>query len=130
MSGRSKRKSERSPCGPRGTASTQRLSQAAQAASNACLTADGGFIFADARNAVTSAAVIVHRNQHASKHYAATGHPIITSFEPGERWFYDYRTEKSFAGPKLQAPHSHPLDQPVPGPAKAVPSNWQTLLHE
>jgi Zn-finger in ubiquitin-hydrolases and other protein len=40
-------------------------------------------------------------NQHASKHKAATGHPIITSFEPGERWFYDYRTEQFFAGPKL-----------------------------
>jgi hypothetical protein len=53
-------------------------------------------------------------NQHASKHYAASGHPIITSFEPGERWFYDYRTEQFFAGPKLRAPHSHPLDQPVP----------------
>jgi hypothetical protein len=69
-------------------------------------------------------------NQHASKHNAATGHPVITSFEPGERWFYDYRTEEVFAGPKLHAPHSHPLDQPVPGPAGAVPSNWQTLLHE
>jgi hypothetical protein len=69
-------------------------------------------------------------NQHASKHNAATGHPIITSFEPGERWFYDYRKEESFTGPKLHAPHSHPLDQPVPGPAGAVPSNWQTLLHE
>jgi uncharacterized UBP type Zn finger protein len=33
-------------------------------------------------------------NQHASKHYVATGHPIITSFEPGERWFYDYRTRQ------------------------------------
>ena len=31
-------------------------------------------------------------NQHASKHNAATGHPVITSFEPRERWFYDYRT--------------------------------------
>ena len=40
-------------------------------------------------------------NQHASKHYAATGHPIITSFEPGERWFYDYRTEEFLTGPKL-----------------------------
>jgi uncharacterized protein GlcG (DUF336 family) len=28
-------------------------------------------------------------NQHASKHYAAAGHPIITSFEPGERWVCD-----------------------------------------
>ena len=54
-------------------------------------------------------------NQHASKHNAGTDHPIITSFEPGERWFYDYRTEQFFTGPKLHAPHSHPLDQPVPG---------------
>ena len=69
-------------------------------------------------------------SQHASKHNAATGHPIITSFEHGERWFYDYRTEEFFAGPKLPAPHSHPLDQPAPGPDGGVPSNWQTLLHE
>ena len=69
-------------------------------------------------------------NQHASKHQAATGHPIVTSFEPGERWFYDYRTEEFFAGPKLPAPQARPLDQPVPGPAGAVPSNWKTLLHE
>jgi hypothetical protein len=54
----------------------------------------------------------------------------LRRFEPGERWFYDYRTEQFFTGPKLHAPHSHPLDQPVPGPAGAVPSNWQTLLHE
>ena len=40
-------------------------------------------------------------NQHASKHYAATGHPIITGFEPGERWFYDYRTRQFVTGPKL-----------------------------
>ena len=69
-------------------------------------------------------------NQHASKHSAATGHPIITSFEPGERWFYDYRSGEFLAGPKLAAPHSHPSDQPVPGPAERVPSNWQELLHE
>jgi hypothetical protein len=69
-------------------------------------------------------------NQHASKHSAATGHPIITSFEPGERWFYDYRSGEFFAGPTLPAPHSHPLDQPVPGPAGRVPSDWQTLLHD
>jgi hypothetical protein len=69
-------------------------------------------------------------SQHASKHYAATDHPIITSFEPGEHWFYDYRTEESFAGPKLPAPVCHPVDQPAPGPDGAVPSNWQTLLHQ
>jgi Zn-finger in ubiquitin-hydrolases and other protein len=69
-------------------------------------------------------------SQHARKHCVATGHPIITSFEPGERWSYDYRTEEFFTGPRLRAPHSHPLDQPVPGPIGAVPSIWQSLLHE
>lgn len=27
-------------------------------------------------------------NKHASKHARATGHPVIASAEPGERWFY------------------------------------------
>jgi hypothetical protein len=108
---------------------TQLPSQAALVASNAWLGADGGCIFADAHNAVTSAAVILH-HQHASKHNAATGHPVITSFEPGEPWFYDYRTKEVFAGPKLHAPNSHPLDQPVPGPAGAMPANWQALLYD
>ena len=69
-------------------------------------------------------------SQHASKHNAATGHPVIMSFEPGEHWFYDYRTEEMFAGPKLPAPVCHPPDQPVPGPAGAVPADWQRLLNE
>jgi hypothetical protein len=68
-------------------------------------------------------------HQHATKHNAATHHPIITSFEPGEDWFYDYRTEDMFDGPQLHAPHSHPLDQTVPGPAEAVPANWPDLLN-
>ncbi|HEX8408389.1 MAG TPA: UBP-type zinc finger domain-containing protein [Thermoanaerobaculia bacterium] len=25
-------------------------------------------------------------NRHATKHYRATRHPVIQSFEPGERW--------------------------------------------
>jgi hypothetical protein len=25
-------------------------------------------------------------NKHASKHFHATGHPIIQSFQPGENW--------------------------------------------
>src|ERR1700756_3080546 len=33
-------------------------------------------------------------SQHASKHFHSTGHPIAASFEPGEAWFYDYRTRK------------------------------------
>lgn len=27
-------------------------------------------------------------NQHATKHYHSTGHPIITSAEPGETWVW------------------------------------------
>ena len=69
-------------------------------------------------------------NQHASKHHAETGHQVIASFEPGERWFYDYRTEEVFAGPSLAAPRWHPVDQPVPGPAGRVPPDWESLLHE
>ena len=69
-------------------------------------------------------------NQHASKHHAETGHPVIASFEPGERWSYDYRTEEFFAGPSLAPPHAHPDDQPVPGPVGRVPADWESLLHQ
>ena len=59
----------------------------------------------------------------------ATGHPIIASFEPGEDWFYDYETQGMSKGVELLPPHSHPEDQPVPGPAGRVPVNWESLLH-
>ena len=29
-------------------------------------------------------------NRHASKHARITGHPVIASAEPGERWLYCY----------------------------------------
>ena len=29
-------------------------------------------------------------NRHATKHFHSTGHPIIKSFEPGEKWGYCY----------------------------------------
>jgi hypothetical protein len=70
-------------------------------------------------------------NQHASKHAAKTGHPIIQSFEPGEDWVWSFESNEYYDGaPKLAAPDSHPLDQPVPGPAGRVPSNWQELLNQ
>ncbi len=31
--------------------------------------------------------------QHASKHAHASGHPVIASAEPGERWLYCYPDE-------------------------------------
>jgi len=67
--------------------------------------------------------------QHATAHVHAAGHPIVQSFEPGEEWFYDYRSDEGFRGPALTEPTSHPDDQSVPGPEARVPHNWQTLLH-
>jgi hypothetical protein len=68
--------------------------------------------------------------QHASAHAAATGHPVIQSFEPGEDWFWDYEKESYVEdGPALAAPHSHPEDQPVPGPADRVPADWRSHLN-
>lgn len=67
--------------------------------------------------------------QHASGHESSTGHPVIRSYEPGEDWFWDYRTGSVFAGPDLAPPQSHPVSQSVPGPAGKVPPNWQEELH-
>jgi hypothetical protein len=68
-------------------------------------------------------------SQHATKHYEATGHRIMRSFEPGEDWFWDYAAEQSIEGPRLAPPEHHPISQPVPGPARRVPDNWESQLH-
>ena len=65
---------------------------------------------------------------HATAHANSSGHPVIRSFEPGEDWFWNYRTNEYVEGPRLAPPEHHPLDQPVPGPAGQVPANWQDLL--
>ena len=46
-----------------------------------------------------------------------------------EVWFYDYRTAEFREGPPLAPPDSRPLDQPSPGPAERVPSDWEQRLH-
>ncbi|QNG17917.1 UBP-type zinc finger domain-containing protein [Rhodococcus triatomae] len=66
--------------------------------------------------------------RHGTAHHDSTGHPIITSFEPGENWFYNYRDGQFYEGPHLAPPESRPADQPVPGPAGNVPADWQRLL--
>jgi hypothetical protein len=68
-------------------------------------------------------------SQHATAHAHASGHPVITSFEPGEDWFYDYRDGRVFAGPLLAPPQHHPANQPTPGPAGLVPPDWRLHLH-
>jgi hypothetical protein len=67
--------------------------------------------------------------QHATAHWRATGHPVIQSFEPGEDWFWDFDAEEAGSGPELAPPHSRPYDQPVPGPAGAVPDDWRNKIH-
>jgi len=68
-------------------------------------------------------------SQHASRHVHDSGHPVISSFEPGEDWFYDYRTDQFLQGPPLAPPLHHPVDQGTPGPQGRVPSDWQSHLH-
>lgn len=68
-------------------------------------------------------------SQHATKHFHTTGHPIAASFEPGETWFYDYRTGTMIHGERLAPPRWHPEDQTAPGPAGGVPDDWESQLN-
>ncbi len=36
------------------------------------------------------------KNTHATKHHHATKHPMIRSFEPGEKWLWCYVDEVGF----------------------------------
>ena len=69
-------------------------------------------------------------SQHATGHWEESGHPVIASFEPGEDWMFDFRDGSMVQGPALADPQSHPEDQPVPGPAGAVPGDWQDHLNQ
>jgi hypothetical protein len=69
-------------------------------------------------------------SQHASKHAAETGHPLIRSYEPGEDWFWDFRTNAYYeGGPDLVPPLAHPDHQGTPGPADRVPHDWRSKLN-
>jgi hypothetical protein len=46
-------------------------------------------------------------HQHATAHNAATEHPLISSFEPGEDWWWCYTDEVGFELPELPS-YSHP----------------------
>ena len=43
-------------------------------------------------------------NGHATKHFAHTTHPVIASFEPGERWAWCYVDQIDLDVPKRAAP--------------------------
>ena len=55
-------------------------------------------------------------SQHATAHAAATGHPVIRSFEPGEDWFWSYETGEFYDGPR-----AGPAGAPPARPAGARP---------
>src|SRR4051794_38044693 len=63
-------------------------------------------------------------SQHARAHWEDTGHRYMQSFEPGEEWFWNFESDKYAAGGTLAPPRHHPVEQPVPGPAGAVPDDW------
>jgi hypothetical protein len=65
-----------------------------------------------------------HTRLHALEH----GHPVVSSFEPGEDWFWDYAGGEYVEGLELPPPLHHPLDQPVPGPAGRVPPGWRRII--
>jgi hypothetical protein len=68
--------------------------------------------------------------RHATAHFTATGHPFVQSYEPGEDWFWDYRSGEMYgAGPELAPPRDHPSSQTVPGPRDRVPADWQDHIH-
>jgi len=68
-------------------------------------------------------------SQHATAHWEQTGHRVMTSFEPGEDWFWDFADEVPLEGPELAAPDCHPVEQGVPGPTERVPADWQQHVH-
>lgn len=68
-------------------------------------------------------------SRHARQHAEQSGHMIITSYEPGEDWFYDFSTGFTSEGPRLADPQHHPLSQTVPGPTDRVPADWQQHIH-
>ena len=39
-------------------------------------------------------------NRHATKHFHHAGHPIVASFEPGERWAWCYADEEGVPVPE------------------------------
>jgi uncharacterized UBP type Zn finger protein len=47
-------------------------------------------------------------NTHATKHFHASGHPLIQSFEPGEEWIFCYADQDTFEVDGLPPSPSHP----------------------
>jgi uncharacterized UBP type Zn finger protein len=44
-------------------------------------------------------------NRHATKHFHKSGHPVVASFEPGERWGWCYVDDKELPVPVAAEPY-------------------------
>lgn len=44
-------------------------------------------------------------NRHATKHFHSTTHPVVASYEPGERWAWCYVDNLQLSVPKQAVPH-------------------------
>lgn len=44
-------------------------------------------------------------NRHATKHFHVTEHPVVASFEPGERWAWCYVEHAMLDTPKRAEPY-------------------------
>jgi uncharacterized UBP type Zn finger protein len=44
-------------------------------------------------------------NRHATRHFHQTTHPVIASFEPGERWAWCYVDQTELSVPKVFEPY-------------------------
>jgi Zn-finger in ubiquitin-hydrolases and other protein len=43
--------------------------------------------------------------RHATKHFHKTGHPVVASFEPGERWAWCFIDQTEMAVPEKFEPY-------------------------
>ena len=43
--------------------------------------------------------------RHATKHFRSSGHPVMASWEPGERWAWCYVDEAMLDAPAWLEPH-------------------------
>ena len=46
--------------------------------------------------------------RHATKHFHASGHPIVRSYEPGEEWYWCYVDDAAFELEGAPPAPSHP----------------------
>ena len=67
--------------------------------------------------------------QHATRHFAETGHPVVQSFEPGEDWFWDYARDVAASGRRWRLRRADLRTQEPPAPRERVPANWKDLLN-